>query len=58
VLLVLDGNQWGAIIGRNLQEGISGWGDTPAQALRDLSFRIEAEGWPNPHAAFCDSDGR
>jgi len=57
VLLILDGNQWGAIIGRNLQKGISGWGDTPAQALRDLSFRMEAEGWPTLRVSFCDPTG-
>lgn len=43
--LVLDGNAWGAMIGPNLQEGISGWGDTPSAALRDLATRIDTEEW-------------
>ncbi len=32
--LSLDGNQWCALYGRNLQEGIAGFGDTPADAMR------------------------
>jgi len=45
--LVLDGNAWGAMIGPNLQEGISGWGDRPSEALplRDLATQIDSEEW-------------
>jgi hypothetical protein len=27
-----DGNQWCALYGENLQDGVAGFGDTPAQA--------------------------
>jgi hypothetical protein len=29
----LDGNQWCALLGKNLQEGIAGFGDTPDNAM-------------------------
>lgn len=32
--LSIDGNQWCALYGENLQEGIAGFGDTPADAMR------------------------
>jgi hypothetical protein len=34
------------MIGPDLQAGISGWGDTAADALRDLAAAIERESWP------------
>lgn len=33
---VLDGNAYGIVVGDNLQDGISGWGDTPQEAIEDL----------------------
>ena len=33
----LDGNQWCALMGIDLQEGIAGFGDTPQEAVEDLS---------------------
>lgn len=39
---VLDGNKWFVLHGENLQEGISGWGDTPIQACRDCDKQF---GW-------------
>lgn len=30
--LTLDGNQWCCLYGDNLQDGVAGFGDTPAQA--------------------------
>ncbi|WP_157864188.1 hypothetical protein [Gluconacetobacter diazotrophicus] len=30
--ITVDGDKWCALYGENLQEGISGFGDTPAQA--------------------------
>jgi len=30
----LDGNQWCVLLGANLQEGIAGFGDTPATACK------------------------
>lgn len=32
-----DGNKWCALCGENLQEGESGWGDTPDEAADDLA---------------------
>ena len=34
--LSLDGNQWCVSYGTNLQEGIAGFGDTPAKAMLDF----------------------
>jgi len=31
-----DGNQWCALYGKNLQEGVAGFGDSPADAMRDF----------------------
>jgi hypothetical protein len=41
VQVYMDGGQWCALLGDNLQEGVCGFGDTPAEALRDL-----ADNWP------------
>ena len=34
--LSIDGNQWCALYGANLQDGIAGFGDTPAAAMREF----------------------
>lgn len=34
--LSIDGNQWCALYGDNLQEGVAGFGDSPADAMRDF----------------------
>jgi hypothetical protein len=31
-----DGNKWCALYGVNLQEGVAGFGDTPAEAMADF----------------------
>lgn len=31
--LMVDGDQWCALLGDNLQEGVAGFGDTPAKAM-------------------------
>ena len=31
-----DGNQWCALYGENLHDGIAGFGDTPAEAMIDF----------------------
>ena len=31
--LSIDGDQWCALYGENLQEGVAGFGDTPAKAM-------------------------
>ncbi len=34
--LRVDGKQWCALYGKNLQDGIAGFGDTPAAAMSDF----------------------
>jgi hypothetical protein len=34
--LSIDGNQWCALYGDNLQDGVAGFGDSPADAMRDF----------------------
>lgn len=34
--LSIDGNQWCALYGDNLQDGVAGFGDSPAMAMRDF----------------------
>ena len=41
--LSIDGNQYCVLIGANPQEGVEGFGDTAAIALRNLSFEIEKQ---------------
>jgi hypothetical protein len=37
VFLAKDGDAWCALIGNNLQDGVSGFGETVQEALRDLA---------------------
>lgn len=37
--LSVDGNKWCALYGANLMEGIAGFGDTPALAMRDFDIQ-------------------
>ena len=39
-----DGDQWCALLGKNLQEGKAGFGDTRSNALRALAEELENEG--------------
>ena len=34
--IAIDGNKWGALYGDNLQEGVAGFGDSPALAMADF----------------------
>lgn len=34
--LFIDGNQWCALFGENLQDGVAGFGDSPLLAYRDF----------------------
>lgn len=38
--LKLDGNQWCALIGENIQEGVCGFGDTQQIALLELEVTL------------------
>lgn len=42
VTLSQDENEWCALLGDNLQEGISGFGRTPAEALQSLARKINS----------------
>ena len=35
--LSIDGNQWCALYGENLQDGVAGFGDSPALAMDDFN---------------------
>ncbi len=48
VEVVRDGNAIIALIGENLQDGVSGIGNTIPEALRDLAAAIEREQWLFP----------
>jgi hypothetical protein len=37
------GNQWGALYGDNLQEGVAGFGDSPAAAMADFDKNWNAK---------------
>jgi hypothetical protein len=52
VLVTCDGNQIIAMVGRDLEAGIGGVGNTVAAALRDLADRMEAEKYPMPGIDF------
>ena len=34
--IFLDGNKWCALYGENLQDGVAGFGDSPADAMADF----------------------
>lgn len=38
-----DGNMWCALYGDNIQEGVCGFGETPAQAMADFDKNWETE---------------
>ena len=41
--LFRDGSQWCALVGPTLQVGLSGFGDSPAEAVNDLLDQREGE---------------
>jgi hypothetical protein len=52
VALMRDGNQIVAMLGPDLQTGVGGFGDTAADALRDLAAQMEFEKHPLPGIDF------
>ncbi len=34
--IYIDGNQWCALYGENIQDGVCGFGDSPAKAMEDF----------------------
>ena len=40
IVIKLDGDEWCALMGENLQEGLAGFGETPIEAVRQLVWNI------------------
>ena len=40
ITLERDGNMWGALVGPDLQEGLSAFAETPMQAIRGLGTAL------------------
>lgn len=49
----IDGNQWCALYGENLQDGVAGFGDTPEAAMRAFD-----EAWNNENARIRHEERR
>lgn len=50
--LTIDGNQWCALYGANPQEGVAGFGDTPAKACADFDLQwLSAKADPTGQSA-------
>lgn len=49
--LSIDGNKWCALYGENLQDGVAGFGDSPAEAMsafnRAWHAKLQAQGERN-----------
>jgi len=45
--LSIDGNKWCALYGENLQDGVAGFGDTPAEACQNFDLA-----WLNQKATY------
>lgn len=43
--LSLDGDQWCAIIGENIAEGVAGFGASPIDALENLCSELRMYPW-------------
>ena len=41
--LAIDGNQWCALYGKNLQDGVAGFGDSVADAMYDFDKNFNAK---------------
>ncbi len=41
--LFIDGNAWCSLFGENLQDGVAGFGDSPANAMRDFDSQWNAK---------------
>lgn len=47
--LSIDGNQWCALYGENLAEGVAGFGDTPEAAMADFNRNWVSQKPFQPH---------
>jgi hypothetical protein len=53
--LSLDGNQWCALFGSDLQQGVSGFGDTASEAVNELEAQFQTAN-DRPLVATMDCD--
>lgn len=44
ISVYVDGDSWCALIGNDIQEGLCGFGDTPAEALHELANEVAFHG--------------
>ena len=40
--IAIDGDKWCALYGENLQDGVAGFGDSPAEAMKDFDSNWRA----------------
>ena len=52
--LSIDGDQWCALYGKDLQNGVSGFGKSPQEAMNDFDKNFNAKLAPRPNVAFID----
>ncbi len=43
--LSLDGNMWCALYGENIQDGVAGFGTSPAKAMEDFDKAWTSDNW-------------
>ncbi len=49
VKIYLDGDQWCAMVGEDIQSGVAGFGDTPLQALIEMVDSFYLQPWNLDH---------
>lgn len=49
--IFIDGNQWCALYGNNLQDGVAGFGDSPAKAMWDFDRTWQKNLTPNAESS-------
>lgn len=45
IVISVDGDQWCALLGTDLQSGYAGFGSTPSDALRELARQLDVAPW-------------
>lgn len=60
--LSIDGNKWSALYGENLQDGVAGFGDSPAEAYADFDRiwfeKLSSRPTESAKCAGCGGTGR
>lgn len=52
--LSIDGDQWCALYGTNMQDGVAGFGKSPQEAMDDFDKNFNLKLAPRPNMAFID----